>query len=468
MHILWRNGLQDDDYLQRYCLGVDELRERVRTEYPPGIVAAITGIAVADIERLAHEYGTVRPGVDSPELWHATARRRRHGGADDQLSARGHRSLARYRRRRAAEHQQMYPFNNQPLERPDLIPPGTRTINMVQLAEALDGRIARSAGAGAVRLQLQPGRGLPRSGPRVARIARARTCSRSSTSSSRPTPPIMPTSCCRRPRSWSISTCTAPMAICTCRPTSPPSRHWRKPKRNTEVFRLLARRMGFEPELFEVTDEQLAAKALETPDSPAAFPPKQAFAGISLERLRHARAGAVEFAEAIMRRSRRAASGRLRASASSTVRPWRRRAWTRCRRIRRRTRIRRHGRTWRRSYPLQMVSPPAAAFLNSTFVNVAESARAGGRADGGDPPRGCGGRGIVDRQWVRVFNDRGGFRARALVGETVKRGVVVTLGVWWNKYAADGVNCNTTTSSKLTDFGGGATFFDNLVEVRAE
>jgi hypothetical protein len=43
--------------------------------------------------------------------------------------------------------------------------------------------------------------------------------------------------------------------------------------------------------------------------------------------------------------------------------------------------------------------------------------------------------------------------------------VVVSQGIWWNKYAADGVNCNTTTSSRLTDLGEGATFFDNLVEV---
>ena len=37
--------------------------------------------------------------------------------------------------------------------------------------------------------------------------------------------------------------------------------------------------------------------------------------------------------------------------------------------------------------------------------------------------------GIHDGQWVRVFNDRGGFRAKAIVGETVKAGVVVTLGI---------------------------------------
>ena len=77
-------------------------------------------------------------------------------------------------------------------------------------------------------------------------------------------------------------------------------------------------------------------------------------------------------------------------------------------------------------------------------------------------------RNIKHGQAVRVFNDRGRFQAKALVGETVKAGAVVTQGVWWNKYTADGVNCNTTTSTRLTDLGGAATFFDNLVEVAAE
>jgi hypothetical protein len=39
--------------------------------------------------------------------------------------------------------------------------------------------------------------------------------------------------------------------------------------------------------------------------------------------------------------------------------------------------------------------------------------------------------------------------------------------VWWNKYTSDRVNCNVTSSSRLTDFGAGATFFDNLVQVEA-
>ena len=80
-------------------------------------------------------------------------------------------------------------------------------------------------------------------------------------------------------------------------------------------------------------------------------------------------------------------------------------------------------------------------------------------------PHDAGSRGIKNGDWTRIFNDRGSFRAKAIVGETVKPGVVVSQGVWWNKYTPDGVNCNTTTSTALTDFGAGATFFDNLVEV---
>src|SRR5438105_11592275 len=119
-------------------------------------------------------------------------------------------------------------------------------------------------------------------------------------------------------------------------------------------------------------------------------------------------------------------------------------------------------------FPLQLLSPPAPSFLNSTFVNLVELRRMAGEPTVEIHPRDAERRGLKSGQWVRVFNDRGRFRARAVVGETVKEGAVVTQGVWWNKYTPDGVNCNATTSSRLTDFGGGATFFDNLVEVAAE
>lgn len=46
-------------------------------------------------------------------------------------------------------------------------------------------------------------------------------------------------------------------------------------------------------------------------------------------------------------------------------------------------------------------------------------------------------------------------------------GVVNGLGVWWRKFGVDGKNVNELTSQALSDFGGGATFYDCLVEVEA-
>ncbi|MCS7047536.1 MAG: molybdopterin oxidoreductase family protein, partial [Gemmataceae bacterium] len=116
-------------------------------------------------------------------------------------------------------------------------------------------------------------------------------------------------------------------------------------------------------------------------------------------------------------------------------------------------------------YPLQMLSPPKPAFLNSTFVNVDSLRREAGEPTVEIHPDDAARRGIRPGQWVRVFNDRGSYQARAVIGESVRPGVVVCLGVYWNRYTRDGANVNATTSTALTDFGGGATFFDNLVEV---
>ena len=78
-----------------------------------------------------------------------------------------------------------------------------------------------------------------------------------------------------------------------------------------------------------------------------------------------------------------------------------------------------------------------------------------------------GSRGLSAGQWAEVYNDRGRFRARVALTESVRPGVAVATGIYWNKLTPGGGNVNSTTSSALTDMGGGATFFDNMVEVRA-
>ena len=62
MHVIIGENLHDADYVAKYTLGFEQLREKVK-EYAPERVAQWTGIAAADIRKLAREYATVRPSV---------------------------------------------------------------------------------------------------------------------------------------------------------------------------------------------------------------------------------------------------------------------------------------------------------------------------------------------------------------------------------------------------------------------
>ncbi len=62
MHVIIGEGLHDADYVAKYTLGFDQLREKVKA-YSPERVAQWTGISAEDIRKLALEYATVRPSV---------------------------------------------------------------------------------------------------------------------------------------------------------------------------------------------------------------------------------------------------------------------------------------------------------------------------------------------------------------------------------------------------------------------
>ncbi len=117
-------------------------------------------------------------------------------------------------------------------------------------------------------------------------------------------------------------------------------------------------------------------------------------------------------------------------------------------------------------YPLQLVSPPRPQFVNSTFGNSPRH-----RVAAGDPTieladEDAARRGLLAGDWAEVYNDRGSFRARVALEGSVRPGVAVATGIYWNKLVPGGANVNSTASAALADMGGGATFFDNLVEVR--
>jgi len=118
-----------------------------------------------------------------------------------------------------------------------------------------------------------------------------------------------------------------------------------------------------------------------------------------------------------------------------------------------------------RRFPLAMISPPARNFLNSTFVNVKSLRDTEGEPHLDMHPDDAAIRALHTGDMARIFNQRGSMQARVRVTDKARPGLVVGLSIWWKKLAGDGQNANAVTSQRLTDMGGGATFYDVLVEV---
>lgn len=59
-HILLRDGLLDRDYVAANTLGFDRWAADVLPDFPPDRVAAITGLSIGDVERLAAMYGAAK------------------------------------------------------------------------------------------------------------------------------------------------------------------------------------------------------------------------------------------------------------------------------------------------------------------------------------------------------------------------------------------------------------------------
>lgn len=117
----------------------------------------------------------------------------------------------------------------------------------------------------------------------------------------------------------------------------------------------------------------------------------------------------------------------------------------------------------RERFPLELLSAKSHDSMNSTFGNdpSAQGQTSTVFLHHDDASR----RGIENGDRVRVFNQRGSCTLVAEVDGVVQPGVVFAPSVRWNKLAPDHRNINVLTSDRLTDIGGGATFYSCLVDV---
>jgi len=476
MHVIIKENLTDDDYIEKYTLGFAALKERV-ADWTPARAAAICGLPEESIVQLALEYAQIKPAVIRLNYG---MQRHAGGGMAVRTVACLPALIGAWRHASGGillSTSGTYPLNFAQLERADLIWNNPRTINMSAIGDALLGsmrtvRWDKSDDANGTPQMEQVQTALdppikalfvynsnpvavaPESKKVIAGFKREDLFTVVheifQTDTADYADILLPAT--TQLEQFDLHKSYGHLYVLVNNPAIDPIG---ESKPNSEVFRLLAERMGFTEDCFKDSDEEMGRQALASNH--------ERMEGISLEQLKE--------------------KGWQRLNVPETFAPFAEGKFptpsTKCEFYSERlaqmgmdplpcyiapTESAQTAPEIACKYPLAIISPPAHSFLNSSFANLPSSIKLEKEPFLEIHPDDAGVRGIKDSNLVRIFNDRGYFTARARVSEKARSGVVVALSIWWKKMT-DGTNANDVTSQRLTDMGAAATFYDALVDV---
>ena len=450
MHELIHNDWLDHDYLARYTLGWEALRERA-LQWPPERAAAVCGITAEQVQALARVYGACARNGHKAAIRMNYGLQRVHGGGNAvRLIASLPALIGAWRTRAGGvllSSSGAFPVQRAALQRPDLLAGRTpRSINMATIGDDLLREASPEFGPAIEALMVynsNPVAIAPESAKVVQGFAREDlftvVLEHFQTDTADYADYILPAT--TQLEHWDVHSAYGHTDALLNRPAIAPLG---EAKPNTQIFRELARHMGLTDPCLQDSDAALCRQAygdavsfdallangfatLDTPDAPFAqgrFPTPSGKCEFFSERL--AARGLDGLPDHVPNHE---------AAHSSSA------------------------------FPLAMISPPARNFLNSSFVNVKSLQHSEGEPLLEMHPDDAAARHIADGDTVRVFNDRGSYLCRARISARARAGVVNGLGVWWRKLGLGGTNVNQLTSQKLTDLGHGPTFYDCLVEV---
>jgi anaerobic selenocysteine-containing dehydrogenase len=472
MHVLIGEDLVDHDYVARATVGFEQLRERV-SEWPPARVEAITGVPAKRIETLAREYANARPAAIRMNYG---LQRHRGGGMAVRNIACLPALVGAWRERGGGlqlTSSGSFQLDRRGLERPDLLGDRKpRTFNMNRLGEALshDPDALRSAHLRERPIDQRPAEPgppvhalfvyncnpaavAPDQGAVVRGLAREDlftvVLEHFATDTVDWADIVLPAT--TGLEHWDIVKPYGHLYLGLNRPAIAPVG---ESLPNSEIFRRLARALGFEEACFSESDEQILEAFVAAQRDPA-------LASITWTRLLDegfcrldvptpylpfaagefpTRSGRCElFSETMAADGYDPLPSYIAPEVSEQP----------------------------QADVLHCISPPAHSFLNSSFVNLEKFAA---REHGPQlilHPDDAHARGIVDGAEIRVGNERGEVRLRARVSDEVVRGTVVAPSIWWTKLSPGHRNINWLSSPEETDMGAGALFFDTPVWVRA-
>ncbi|MCM0079992.1 molybdopterin oxidoreductase family protein [Geomonas sp. Red32] len=118
--------------------------------------------------------------------------------------------------------------------------------------------------------------------------------------------------------------------------------------------------------------------------------------------------------------------------------------------------------------PFRLMTAPNPFALNATFYDQPDLREKQGGMRLQMNPSDADARGLKHGERVVAFNELGEVPFFLDATDRVPPGVVVAEGVWWIAHAPGNRSVNALTSQRLTDQGGGSTFYDNRVDVRPE
>ena len=476
INVIIADDLVDRDYVEKYTVGYEELAERA-ANFPPDKVAEITGIAADDIRTLAREFATTQPSVIRMGV--AIERNASGGNAVRAMSCIP--ALVGSWRHCGGGILHMpiwaFPVDWDGLSRGDWIREGTPVVNQWRLGAALTGELENKVNSLFV-YNSNPVVVVPEQDKVLKGLAREDLFTVVSehfiTDTARYADIVLPAT--TQLEQFDIMFSWGHLYLTLNEPAIAPLG---ESVPNTELFRRLARVMGFNDPYWERTDEQMALESLDWSNP--------VLEGIDLAGLRqtgYARLNVGSPEEFVPHREGNfpTPSGKVEFKSSmaegvgNMVLP-----------------LFRQGHAGDQSgealdplpnfipqnesaqtspdlaarYPLNMLSPKPHALLNSSFGNMATQLHHAGEQMVMINPGDAGARGISDGDAVRVHNDRGTFAATARVSEDATPGVVVAPMGYWAKRSPNGRTVNAINPPAFADYGNAPTFSDTLVEVSA-